>query len=199
MRSGAGVRARRAVGDVLGAWRGSCAAILCVLGLAGCVSDGGTAMMASAPAGQRTIAFDSIDGPPRDVFQRLVESIAAEATGRQVAVISREANPTYRIRGYLAAHVVGGRTHIGYVWDVYDGERRRALRIAGEEPAARRKADAWAAADDQVLRRIARSSMERLAGFLGAPSPARPPAEDGGDDRVAFDRTRDGLMLVRDQ
>jgi hypothetical protein len=161
-------------------------ALVLALGAAGCTIDGRPSLVAGRAG---TIAFESIDGPPQPVFHKLVESLAAEAVARQVAVISREATPQYRIRGYLAAHVERGRTHIGWVWDVYDAEKRRTLRIAGEEPGGggRRGADAWSAADEQMLRRIARTSMDRIAAFLGDPGTGAPPAAPPGADepRVA--------------
>jgi hypothetical protein len=144
---------------------------------AGCVPDGRASL---ATARVATVAFESIDGPPQPVFQRLVENLATEAVARQVMVISREATPQYRIRGYMAAHVERGRTHIGWVWDVYDADKRRMLRIAGEEPGGRRGSDAWTAADDHMLRKISRTSMERLAAFLGE-SGTRPPPEAPAD------------------
>src|SRR5215510_7481473 len=143
------------------------------LAAAGCTTDG-QPMASFASARSGTIAFESIDGPPQPVFQKLVENLATEAVARQVAVISREATPSYRIRGYMAAHLAGKRVHIGWVWDVYDANKRRVLRIASEEPAGRRAGDAWSAADDAMLRRIAQTSMDRLAVFL---DPARRPTE----------------------
>ena len=105
--------------------------------------------------GGASIAFESIDGPPVAVFQNLVTTLSAEATARQVLVVSRAGQPAYRIRGYLAAIVAGGRSHISWVWDVYDADKRRVLRISGEETAGRPGANAWAAADEQMVRRIA--------------------------------------------
>jgi hypothetical protein len=173
----------RRVAGAAKAWRLIAMAML-ALGAAACTTDGQPSLVAGRAA---TIAFESIDGPPQPVFHKLVESLAAEAVARQVTVISREAAPQYRIRGYLAAHVERGRTHIGWVWDVYDAEKRRTLRIAGEEPGGRRGSDAWAAADEQMLRRIARTSMDRLAAFLGDPGTSAPPAAPAGGDgpRVA--------------
>ena len=113
-----------------------------------------------------TIAFDSIDGPPVGVFNRLVDNLSAEAQGRQLAIASREGAANYRVRGYLAAQVIRGRTHISWVWDVYDDDKLRALRIVGEEAGGRAGADPWSVADEAMLRRIARASMERLAGFV---------------------------------
>jgi hypothetical protein len=159
-------------------WR-SAAALALGCTLAGCIGENlppGTrvASLGAAP-GSATVAFESVDGPPPQVFQRLVENLAEEAVARKVAVISREGAPQYRIRGYLAAHVDRRSTHIGWVWDVYTVDKRRILRIAGEEPVTRRVSDAWSVADDRMLRRIARASIERLAALLeGGPGDAAP-------------------------
>ena len=123
-----------------------------------------------------TIAFDSIDGPPPGVFNRLVDNLTSEAQSRNLAIASRAGAANYRVRGYLAAQIVRGRTHISWVWDVYDDDKLRALRIVGEE-AGSRGGDPWSAADEQMLRRIARASMDRLATFLANPgAPAEPDA-----------------------
>jgi hypothetical protein len=122
-----------------------------------------------------SIAFESIDGPPVGVFNRLVDNMSAEAQSRNVAIASREGGANYRVRGYLAAQVIRGRTHISWVWDVYDDVKVRALRIRGEEAGGRGGADPWSIADEAMLRRIARSSMDRLAAFLRNPdAPAAP-------------------------
>ena len=86
-------------------------------------------------------------------------------------MVSRNGPATYRVRGYVSALVEGDKTTFAWVWDVYDTNRQRALRLTGEEPAPAtgRPRDAWSAADDEVLRRIARNGMERIAGFLNAP------------------------------
>jgi hypothetical protein len=145
--------------------------------------------MAAAPvsaAGGATVAFESIDGPPIGVFEKLVVTLSEEARSRQILVVSRESPASYRIRGFLAVHIDRGRPQVAWVWDVYDAEKRRALRIAGEEPGTRKGADGWGAADDQMLRRIARQSVDRLVAFLAAPStPAAPPMPAPGDPRIA--------------
>jgi hypothetical protein len=122
-----------------------------------------------------TIAFESIDGPPVNIFNQLVDNLSAEAQGRNIAIASREGAANYRVRGYLAAQVIRGRTHISWVWDVYDDVKVRALRIRGEEAGGRAGADPWSVADDALLRKVARTSVERLAGFLRNPdAPAGP-------------------------
>jgi len=165
------------------------AALLAAL-TAGCSSQQ-TVRLASlnvAATPNATVAFESIDGPPPEVFRKLVASLNDEASARQVAVVPRQGPATYRVRGYVTALVDRDKTSFAWVWDVYDGDKRRALRVTGEEPAASgrrgaRASDAWTAADDQVLRGISRAGMERIASFLNAPgqnAPDQPPAAPPG-------------------
>jgi hypothetical protein len=163
---------------------GIVAALALALTAGGCATSGPTTANLATERGA-SIAFESIDGPPVGVFQNLVTTLAAEATARQVQVVSRAGQPAYRIRGYLAAIVAGSRSHISWVWDVYDTDKHRVLRIAGEEAGGRPGANAWAAADDQMLRRIARSSMDRLVAFLAAPQAPAGPATQPGQPAVA--------------
>jgi hypothetical protein len=104
------------------------------------------------------------------VFRKLVQDLSEEAEARQLAVVSREGAARYRIRGYLAVHVRRGRTTIAWVWDIYDADQNRALRISGEEDAGHAGKDAWADTEDQVLRRISRAGVDRLVSFLAAPA-----------------------------
>jgi len=144
--------------------------LIVVLGLAGCSPDG-QGVSAQQPRGA-TIAFDSLDGLPPAQFQRLVKNLNDEAQSRRLAVISREQPSAYRVRGYLAATVAKNQTTVSWVWDVFDQDEHRTLRISGEETARVRHKDAWAAADDAMLQRIAQSSMEQLAVFLTSPAVA---------------------------
>src|SRR5712692_4616910 len=135
------------------------------LAVAGCTTSGPPVLGTIGGSGQRTVAFESIDGPPEQLFRKLVTQLGEEASARQVAVVSRESSAQYRIRGYVAAHVQGRKTTITWVWDIYNADRQRAMRLAGEVPGAS-AARAWAAADDQVVDRMARDGMGRLAAFL---------------------------------
>ena len=133
------------------------------------------ALAASAASPNSTVAFESIDGPPPEVFRKLVADLNAEAGTRKITVVSRESAATYRVRGYVSALVDRDKTTFAWVWDVYDADKRRALRITGEEPAAAgKRRDAWTAADEQVLRRMARNGMDQMSGFLNSSEP--PPA-----------------------
>jgi hypothetical protein len=137
-------------------------------GLAGCTTDGQPVLGAIAGVGQRTVAFESIDGPPEPLFRKLVAQLGEEASAQRVTMVSRQAPAQYRIRGYLAAHVQGKKTTITWVWDVFDADHERAVRLSGEVPGAASER-AWAAADDAVVTHIARDGMSRLAAFLADP------------------------------
>lgn len=159
--------------------------------LAGCVTGGQSGptaqnsardAMAMVPASASTIAFETIDGPPRPVFDRLVRVLDSEVQLRDIPVVSREAPAAYRVRSYLSAQVVGKKTAIAWVWDVYDRSQRHVMRLSGEEQATgASRSDAWDAADDMVLRRIAQAGLSGLGRLGGAnpeaaPSPAPMPA-----------------------
>src|SRR5262249_54255485 len=105
---------------------------------------------------------------------------------RRLAVISREQTSAYRVRGYLAVKVTKRQTTVAWVWDVFDQSEQRVLRISGEETAKTRNRDAWAAADDAMLRRIASPSVEQLAASRPAPEGAPGTAPSAAEPRVAM-------------
>src|SRR6185503_11219379 len=117
--------------------------------VSGCVTgaDSGARIALNNGLTGATVAFESIDGPPPAVFSRMVATLNDEAAAQRLNVVSRAGPATYRVRAYVSAVVNRGKTSFVWVWDVYDAERQRALRVAGEEPAAAgRHRDAWAAA-----------------------------------------------------
>jgi len=145
-------------------------AAACALALGGCNPDG-QAVPIAQPRGA-TVAFDSLDGLPPAQFQKLVRNLNEEAQARHLAVISREQPSAYRVRGYLAVKVTKHQTTVTWIWDVFGQDEIRAIRISGEETEKVRHRDAWTAADDAMLHRIARASVEQLAAFLTSPEVA---------------------------
>ena len=143
-----------------------------------------------------TVAFESIDGPPPQVFDRMVSVLDSELKLRNLSIVSREGGASYRVRSYLSAQVVRGKTMIAWVWDVYDNNQQRALRLSGEEAAGKAGRDAWAAADDLVLRKIAQAGLSGLSGMInGTPDAAPAPAPERRGPAVASveeHRTRPG-------
>lgn len=143
--------------------RAHIAAVLGCLLLAACqTTDDNLVTGSVGPEGQRTIAFESIDGPPEPVFDRLVARLASEANTRQLPVISRSQAAAWRVRLYLAAHLENKRAAITWVGDVYDARHQRAFRVSGEEPVNPARKDVWALADDTVLARIATRSLDAI-------------------------------------
>jgi hypothetical protein len=157
--------------------RAAMAAVLLAMacGLGGCASGGaGSSSFAMAEAGP-TVAFESIDGPPPQVFDRMVNVLDSESKLRNLSIVSREGAASYRVRSYLSAQVSRGRTTIAWVWDVYDRDQQRALRVSGEEPAGKAGRDPWTAADDLVLRKIAQAGLSGLSGLINGTAPDAPP------------------------
>jgi hypothetical protein len=168
----------------------SIAALGCVV--SGCSTDGqGLQAFAQQTSGGPTLAFETIDGPPPLVFERLVTALNTAAQGKPVAIAARDSPAAYHVRSYLSAQVRRGRSVIAWVFDVYDRDQQRALRLSGEEPAGKAGRDAWSTADDQVLRRIAQAGLSGIAAFFGGEAPATPqgpnrgPAIASADDAVA--------------
>ena len=161
-----------------GAPRAAVAAVLLAVacGLGGCAGGGAAGGSFALASGGPTVAFESIDGPPPQVFDRMVDVLDSESKLRNLSIVSREASASYRVRSYLAAQVSRGRTVITWVWDVYDRDQQRALRLSGEEPAGKAGRDPWTAADDLVLRKIAQAGMSGLSAMINGTAPDAAPA-----------------------
>lgn len=142
--------------------------------LAGCAGGNAPAnsyAMAPSAGSGVTVAFESIDGPPPQVFDRMVGVLDTESKLRSLSIVSREGTAAYRVRSYLSAQVVRGKTVIAWVWDVYDANQQRALRLSGEEPTTAKAGrdatrDPWQAADDLVLRKIAQAGFSGLSNMI---------------------------------
>jgi len=190
------------IGSCLQAPRAMVAAALLVAAsaLGGCAGGGATGnnsyAMATSAGGGATVAFESIDGPPPQVFDRMVSVLDSESKLRNLSIVSREGGASYRVRSYLSAQVVRGKAVIAWVWDVYDNNQQRALRLSGEEAAGKAGRDAWAAADDLVLRKIAQAGLAGLTGMInGTPDAAPAPAPARGGPAVA---SADGIVPAQD-
>jgi hypothetical protein len=144
-------------------------------GLGGCASGGAASGAFAMASDGPTVAFESIDGPPPQLFDRMVNVLDSESKLRHLSIVSREGAASYRVRSYLSAQVNHGRTTIAWVWDVYDRDQQRALRLSGEEPAGKAGRDPWTAADDLVLRKIAQAGLSGLSGMINGTAPADVP------------------------
>ena len=148
------------------------AALLAAFALTACqTGDGSKPVAGISSSGSKSIAFESIDGPPQPVFNKLVASLTTEADARQVQVVSRESDAAYRVRGYLAASVEGGNGSVDWAWEVFDKDRERVLRVAGVEPVGKGK-DVWGGLDDAMVSRIAAQSLDEITTRLASASSA---------------------------
>jgi hypothetical protein len=140
-----------------------------------------------------TVAFESVDGPPPQVFDRLLRALQTEGASRAISVVSREARASYRVRSYYAAQIKrgSGTTSIAWVWDVYDVDQQRAMRLSGVEAAGKAGRDAWDAADNQVLRRISQAGLNGLAALATGNSPVQQAPETP-------DRTNPAIAALSD-
>ena len=170
--------------------RAAIAAVLLAMacGLGGCASGGAASGSFAMAEGGSTVAFASIDGPPPQVFDRMVNVLDSESKLRNLSIVSREGAASYRVRSYLSAQVSRDRTTIAWVWDVYDRDQQRALRLSGEEPVGKAGRDPWTAADDLVLRKIAQAGLSGLSDMINGTAPDLPspvPAPGGRGPVVA--------------
>ena len=144
-----------------------CAVVLLSLAAAACANLGQLSNLSEGP--NVSVAFESIDGAPPAVFNKFMGALKQEAATRQVAVVA-PAEADYRLHGYLAVQGEGSASTVAWAWDVYDRQQRRTLRINGQEKGA--PSTGWASADDDVLRKIARAGVDKLALLNAAPKSA---------------------------
>jgi hypothetical protein len=155
---------------------GALCAVTFALGLAACANSDATVTGSIPAVTGNTIAFESVDGPPRPVFDRLVSALSAEAERRELPVVTHTIPSTFRVRAYLATYIEKKKKRAGltWAWEVLDTRDNRAFRLVGEESLDTAKSDVWAQVDDALLLRIARQGFDQLASRIGAPVPASP-------------------------
>ena len=74
--------------------------------LGGCASSGAPGASFAMASDGPTVAFESIDGPPPAVFDRMVGVLDSETKLRNLSIVSREGSAAYRVRSYLSAQVM---------------------------------------------------------------------------------------------
>jgi hypothetical protein len=122
----------------------------------------------NAPPGM-PVALEGIEGAPEAVKTELTSALATAAAARKIELVPSQ-DARYRIKGYVTAYDrQDGHTEISYVWDVFDGDKRRAKRIEGVSPVRTGAgSDAWTALDEATIASVATASMNQVAGFLAS-------------------------------
>jgi hypothetical protein len=138
---------------------------LVALAVAGCQGTPGP-LAGRSPAGI-PITVDAIHGVPEPVKAALSGELAEAATRRRVELVGTGAQARYRLKGHLTTETTAeGGTALAFVFDVYDGEKRRARRISGSSPIKTAGGDPWSGLDKETLARLAAESMDEIARFL---------------------------------
>jgi hypothetical protein len=121
---------------------------------------------ARAPAGV-PVSLVSLSGAPETITSRLSSALSTQAARRDITIVGVDGKPRYQVRGYLAAHALSdGKAELSWTFDIYDSQRRRAKRFAGDEPM--RSGQDWSAVTDQQLQAIAFKALDEIAEFLAA-------------------------------
>lgn len=157
------------------------AAMLAASLLAACQTGSDPFVTGSILAPTNTVAIESIDGPPQEIFDRLVARMSQEAEARQYPIISRLGTPNYRARISLVPEIEGRKTRIAWVAEVFDRGEHPVARLTGAEPIGRGRKDPWSRIDDATLGRIAAQALAEIVGAIGAtPAPAAPRGAPAG-------------------
>ncbi len=144
------------------------------MAVSGCVDTVGQAQIEPAariarregvsPAGARA-ALAGVNGAPREAADRFAAALAPAAAARDVA-IAEPGKADYLLRFYLsAAPAEAGATRVSYVFDMFDKDRRRAMRLSGEATARGAGADPWAL-EETTLRLLADRAADDMAAAL---------------------------------
>jgi hypothetical protein len=143
------------------------AVLLAGLALSACVNAGQIVNLTEAPPAA-SVAFESVEGAPPAVSQKLVRNLEDETRARRIPLaVPGEAR--YRLRGYLATPEAGDGS-IAWTLDIYEAGRRRAFRLSGQERPA-----AGAGADDRALQSLAHNGIDQLIAFLSRERDAQAP------------------------
>lgn len=154
------------------------AALLCGLGLAGCVAETAQAPAPSpvapeniarrpdvSPAGA-SVAVASISGAPGDLDDKYQAMLTAYAKRGSVSMADAGSS-NYLVRGYLSADANGdATTTVSYVLDVFNADKHRTQRVTDNVVVRGQAADAWSLVSDDVLAALARKGASDLAAVM---------------------------------
>lgn len=151
--------------------RGFLVAALLGLTLAGC-NDSTLDLAASGPkasARGTLVALMSLEGAPADRLPRLSAALEREASARELRLMPAGSSAQYQIRVFVDAFAnAPGETTVSWTITVSDNMKRIAQRLQGAETIKRatQGGDAWAVADEALLRRTAAMGMDAVAAWV---------------------------------
>jgi hypothetical protein len=138
------------------------------LGLTACQSNGFSSLASfNAPPDGMPVSVESIDGPPEMLQAAIIDELASAAARNDIDLVTDGAPARYHVRGYVTAdRTNAGKAALAYVWDVFDAEKRRAVRVSGSSALKEDSGDSWERLDKEALAKLAADSMAEIASFL---------------------------------
>ena len=113
------------------------------------------------------VSFLPVTGAPQSAVTSLANAMRAAAQSNQVpVVVSLQQGARYQVKGYFSALNDGTGTILVYVWDVLDANGTRIHRISGQERGGIANGDPWSGVNDEVLNRVAQSTMASLRTWI---------------------------------
>lgn len=115
------------------------------------------------------VAFLPVTGAPQSAVSQLAGAMrnAARNSGVPV-VVSVDRGAQYQLKGYFSALNEGSGSVLVYVWDVLDRNGVRIHRISGQERGGSSAGDPWAGINDDMMQRVAESTMASLRGWVSS-------------------------------
>ena len=156
---------------------GAIAMAVVTAGLSGCVEQAANLQASSDVRNQRvaarpgvspsgaSVAVASVEGAPASVAEKLSQQVLAQAASRDVTLVDA-GQAKYLARMYLTAYPVEGGAAVSFVWDVFDGQKRRQQRIENAILLKGSAGDPWSLLNDQAIASVAGQSAEDLAAWL---------------------------------
>ena len=167
-------------------------AIVCVAGLGGCASNGGSLLQESssplannstqpakpAQTARARIAIAPVIGAPDGVAKQLASQLGVEVLKANIAVAKAAGEKVdYTLRGYIVAAREASGTKVSYIWDVTNPTGARVHRITGEEViAATGSNDPWQSVSPQLVQTIAAKTGASLDKWMPAKTRIQPAA-----------------------
>ncbi len=112
------------------------------------------------------VTIESLDGMPAHKRAAVIEAVKREATLHEIEMSAGGKTPRYFLRGYLSVRNDDGGSQLGFVWDIFDGEQRRARRITADVDAAATSPETWDGIGDEQIRQVSAKAMNEVAAFL---------------------------------
>jgi hypothetical protein len=152
--------------------------------VAGCNANGFTARsdLSALRPGASTIAIVDTIAPDPAISKRFGEALAREAQARGYTVVPAGAGQSaLQVKAWLDAFPVDAtRSAYAYVLQTSPDGRSRGERVNGASTVNLPLANAWTSLDDNLMRQLARQSLDDLTRTLAgdAPAPQSAPAEE---------------------